>query len=68
MPGRLVERPVDVGTEVVAGQVVARLADRDFKNALDRAVAAQAQSWALREPQARWDIGYDSESELARLP
>ena len=36
VPGKLIERPVDVGDRVKPGQVVARLDPRDFQNALDR--------------------------------
>jgi RND family efflux transporter MFP subunit len=48
VPGKLVERPVDVGDTLQRGQVVARLDPRDFQNALDRALAAQTQARAFR--------------------
>lgn len=49
VPGKLIERPVDVGDTLKAGQVVARLDPRDFKNALDRARASQTQAAAYRD-------------------
>jgi RND family efflux transporter MFP subunit len=49
VPGKLVERPVDVGDTLRRGQVVARLDPRDFQNALDRASAAQTQARAFRD-------------------
>jgi RND family efflux transporter MFP subunit len=49
VPGKLIERPVNVGDAVRAGQVVAQLDPRDFKNALDRALAAQAQARTFRD-------------------
>jgi RND family efflux transporter MFP subunit len=48
VPGKLVERPVDVGDTLKRGQVVARLDARDFQNALDRALATQRQARAFR--------------------
>jgi RND family efflux transporter MFP subunit len=49
VPGKLIERPVDVGDTLQRGQVVARLDPRDFQNALDRALAAQTQARAYRD-------------------
>lgn len=48
VPGKLIERPVDVGDMLERGQVVARLDPRDFQNALDQALAAQAQARTFR--------------------
>jgi RND family efflux transporter MFP subunit len=47
--GKLIERPVDVGTKLRRGQVVAVLDPRDFQNALDRALAVQTQAAAFRD-------------------
>jgi RND family efflux transporter MFP subunit len=47
--GRMIERPVDVGTEVKTGQVLARLDARDFQNALDRARAERDRAKAFYE-------------------
>jgi RND family efflux transporter MFP subunit len=47
--GRMIERPVDVGTEVKTGQVLARLDARDFQNALDRARAERDRAKAFFE-------------------
>ena len=50
--GRLIERLVNVGDQVAAGQVVARLDPEDDENALRAAraelAAAQAASWSRR--------------------
>ena len=46
---RLAERPVEVGEEVRAGQVLARLDSREMANAVDTAVAAVAEIAANRE-------------------
>jgi len=45
--GKLIERPVDIGDVVKRGQLIAAVDPRDFKNALDRALAAQTQAKAL---------------------
>jgi RND family efflux transporter MFP subunit len=49
VPGRLTERPVDVGDEVEKGQFLAKLDPRDFENALAAAEAAEKRSRALRD-------------------
>lgn len=49
VPGRLIERPVDVGTEVAAGDLLARLNSRDFENALARAEARATQARAMHD-------------------
>ena len=51
--GRLIERPVDVGDKVTAGDVLARLDPRDFQNALDASTAARNQAAAYRSRIAR---------------
>jgi RND family efflux transporter MFP subunit len=47
--GKLTGRPVEVGDVVSEGQVLARLDPRDFQNALDAALARQAQAEAFRD-------------------
>jgi RND family efflux transporter MFP subunit len=47
--GKLIDRPVDVGSKVRRGQVVAALDPRDFQNALDQAAAIQTQAKAFRD-------------------
>ncbi len=42
VPGKLIERPIDVGDEVAQGQVLARLDPRDFQAALKSAKAELA--------------------------
>jgi RND family efflux transporter MFP subunit len=49
VPGRLTERPVDVGDEVEKGQLLAKLDPRDFENVLSAAKAAEKQTRALRD-------------------
>jgi RND family efflux transporter MFP subunit len=51
--GRLIERPVDIGDKVTAGDVLARLDPRDFQNALDASTAARNQAAAYRSRIAR---------------
>ena len=48
VPGKLNERPVDVGNEVKIGQLLARLDPRDFQNSLDATVARRDQAEAYR--------------------
>ena len=47
--GRMIERPVMVGSEVQQGDVLAVLDPRDFQNALDRSVAERDRSKAFYE-------------------
>jgi RND family efflux transporter MFP subunit len=47
--GKLNERPVNVGDEVPAGQLLARLDPRDYQNNLDAATARMEQAQAYRE-------------------
>ena len=49
VPGRLVERPVDVGTEVTKDQLLARLDPSDFQNTLEAAKARRKQAEAYRD-------------------
>ncbi len=55
LPARLAERPVDVGDEVHAGQLVARLEDRELALAESAAAAALAEL-EVRTAQARRDL------------
>jgi RND family efflux transporter MFP subunit len=41
VPGTVLERPVDVGDEVKAGQMLSRLDQRDYKNEHDAAIATR---------------------------
>lgn len=65
VPGRLIERPVNVGTEVEVGDLLARLDPSDFQNALDQTEARATQALAMRDrvAQAR-QTGAVSEQEL----
>lgn len=49
VPGRLIERPVRVGSEVAAGALLARLDPSDFQNALVQAEARAERARALRD-------------------
>ena len=49
VPGRLIERPVDVGSEVKATDLLAKLDSRDFQNALSQAEARREQAQARRD-------------------
>ena len=49
VPGQIIERPVDVGSEVEAGGLVARLDPRDFENTLARREAQVRRAKALRD-------------------
>lgn len=56
--GVLVATPVDVGSFVQQGQVIARLDDRDAKLRLDQALAQQQQAEAfVRQAQSRIGLG-----------
>ncbi len=39
VPGRLIERPVNIGTEVETGQILAKIDPQDYENELNRAQA-----------------------------
>ena len=52
VPGQLIERPVDVGDEVEAGRVLARLDPRDYENELRAARAARDRSRAKYQRRA----------------
>ncbi len=49
VPGRLVERPVQIGDQVEAGQLLAKLDPRDFLNSLNQARAARNRAAAFRD-------------------
>ncbi len=53
VPGRLIERPVRVGSEVEAGQLLARLDPADFENELAQARARADRAQSLRDRMAR---------------
>lgn len=53
VPGRLIERPVDVGSEVKAGALLAKLDPSDFENALAQAQARADRAGALRDRVAK---------------
>ena len=53
VPGQLIERPVDIGDEVEAGQVLARLDPRDYENELKAVQAARDRSRANFQRRAR---------------
>ncbi|MEO5924818.1 MAG: efflux RND transporter periplasmic adaptor subunit [Bryobacteraceae bacterium] len=57
-PGVIAATPVDVGSVVQAGQVIARLDDRDAKLRLQQALANQAQAEAsVRQAQSKIGLG-----------
>ena len=49
VPGRLIERPARVGSEVEAGALLARLDPSDFENAVAQAKARTTRAEALRD-------------------
>jgi len=49
VPGRLLDRPIDVGDEVEEGRLLAKLDPRDFENALTAAEAEEKRTRALRD-------------------
>jgi RND family efflux transporter MFP subunit len=49
VPGRLIERPVEVGDVVGKGQLLAKLDPRDFLNSLKQARAARDRAKAFRD-------------------
>jgi RND family efflux transporter MFP subunit len=53
VPGRLIERPARVGSEVEAGDLLARIDPSDFQNALMQAEARTTRARALRDRVAR---------------
>jgi multidrug efflux pump subunit AcrA (membrane-fusion protein) len=67
--GRVIETPVDVGDFVKAGQIIARLEDRDPKLRLDQAEAAEQQAEAaLRQAQSRIGLGQGEAFNPANVP
>lgn len=61
--GKLVERPIDVGDDVVQGQVLARLDPRDFKAALKSAEAERKRD-ALNLERGRHMLAQDVISQV----
>lgn len=55
VPARVTQRPVEEGDAVAAGQVLARLDDREYRHAVDATQAAVAEL-AARRDQARRDL------------
>jgi RND family efflux transporter MFP subunit len=53
VPGRLIERPARVGSEVDAGELLARLDPSDFQNALTQAEARVERARAMRDRVAK---------------
>ncbi len=53
VPGRLIERPARVGSEVEAGDLLARIDPSDFQNALMQAEARTTRARAMRDRVAR---------------
>lgn len=53
VPGRLIERPARVGSEVEAGDLLARLDPSDFQNALMQAEARVTRAQAMRDRVAK---------------
>ncbi|MDJ0848173.1 MAG: efflux RND transporter periplasmic adaptor subunit [Myxococcota bacterium] len=49
VPGRLVERPVQIGDTVKKGQLLAKLDPRDFLNSLNQARASRTRAEAFRD-------------------
>lgn len=67
--GVLVATPVDVGSFVQQGQVIARLDDRDAKLRLDQALAQQQQAEAfVRQAQSRIGLGQNQTFDPNLVP
>jgi len=67
--GRVTETPVDVGAFVQAGEIVAKLEDRDAELRLEQAQAAQQQAEAaLRQAQSRIGLAQNTEFAAANVP
>jgi RND family efflux transporter MFP subunit len=67
--GRVVATPVNVGDFVQAGQVIARLDDRDVQFKLKQAQAAQQQAEAaVRQAQSRIGLGQDQSFKADTVP
>jgi multidrug efflux pump subunit AcrA (membrane-fusion protein) len=67
--GRVIETPVDVGAFVKAGQVIARLEDRDAQLRLDQAKASEQQAEAgLRQAQSRIGLGEGKNFDASTVP
>lgn len=67
--GRVAATPVNVGTFVTEGEVIAQLDQSDAKLKLQQAMAAQAQAEAaLRQSQSRIGLGQDSRFDANTVP
>lgn len=67
--GILIATPVDVGSLVQQGQVIARLDDRDAKLRLDQVLAAQQQAEAaVRQAQSRIGLAQDQQFDPVSVP
>ncbi|MEP6961187.1 MAG: efflux RND transporter periplasmic adaptor subunit [Acidobacteriota bacterium] len=68
-PGVVVATPVDVGSFVQQGQLIARLDDRDAKLRLDQVLAAQQQAEAsVRQAQSRIGLGQNQTFDASTVP
>ncbi|MEO8099825.1 MAG: efflux RND transporter periplasmic adaptor subunit [Acidobacteriota bacterium] len=68
-PGVIVATPVDVGSFVQQGQLIARLDDRDAKLRLDQALAQQQQAEAgVRQAQSRIGLGQNQAFDASTVP
>lgn len=67
--GILIATPVDVGSLVQQGQVIARLDDRDAKLRLDQMLAVQQQAEAaVRQAQSRIGLGQNQDFDPVSVP
>lgn len=67
--GILITTPVDVGSLVQQGQVIARLDDRDAKLRLDQVLAAQQQAEAaVRQAQSRIGLAQNQQFDPVSVP
>lgn len=67
--GILIATPVDVGSFVQQGQVIARLDDRDAKLRLDQMLAVQQQAEAaVRQAQSRIGLGQNQDFDPVSVP
>ena len=68
-PGILVATPVDVGSFVQQGQLIARLDDRDAKLRLEQALAQQQQAEAfVRQAQSKIGLGQNQNFDAGNVP
>lgn len=67
--GRVIETPIDVGAFVQAGQVIARLEDRDARLRLDQARAVVEQNEAsTRQAQSKIGLAGNDQFNAANVP